>query len=279
MTLLRRRYLDYLILRNLSPATIRSYVGCVAIFARHFGRSPEHLGADDVRRFLLHIRTVEHKSASLQKMHLAALRHLYTHVLGRPEVTAGIPHPKTSPRVPDLPIPDELRAVFACARTPTHRAGFVTLFGTGVRVSELVSLQFGDIDAAAGLVHVRRGKGNRPRRVMLSRWLLRELREFWLLTRHPGPWLFPGSVPGRPLSVRSLQRGLHLAAADAGIARTLTPHVLRHAFATGLLDSGVELPTIQQLLGHADLGTTAVYLHVSTARVRETRSPLDALFE
>ena len=279
MTPLRRRFVDHLHLSNLSERTVQAYVACVASFARHHRKSPEDLGIDDVRAFLLHLRRVRKLGPASQKMHLAALRHLYTHVLGRPEATAGIPHPKVPPRRPDLPTAQELRRLFDAARLPWHRAAFVTLYGTGLRVSELVALQPHDIDSAAGLVHVRRGKGSRTRWVMLSHWLLRELREYWRLTRPPGPWLFPSARPEHHASPRALQAALTLAARRAHIHRKITPHVLRHAFATGLLDSGVELRTIQTLLGHSDLGTTALYLHVSTARVQQTTSPLDAVLE
>ena len=277
MTPLRRRFIDHLTLRNFSESTISSYVCCVRRFALHHGRSPADLGADDVRSYLVHLRRTRKLGPSSQKMALAALRHFYTHVLGAPEVTAGIPHPRVPVCVPDLPTASELRAIFAAARMPAHRALFVTLFATGLRGGEVIALRPDDIDSGAGLVHVRRGKGSKPRRVMLSRWLLHDLRDYWRAARPTGPWLFPGRVPDQHISARAVQNALSLAAEDAGIRRRITPHVLRHAFATGLLDAGVDLRTIQQLLGHADLSTTSLYLHVSTARLRSTRSPLDAL--
>ena len=277
MSPLRKRFIDHLVLRNLSPKTISSYVACVLAFAVFFGKSPADLGADDVRAFLVDLRRTRKLSPSSQKMHLAALRHFYTHILAAPEVTAGIPHPKVPIPLPDLPTRDELRALFAAAGSLQYRVIFETLYATGLRVGEVVALQPGDIDSATGLVRVRRGKGSKPRSVMLSPWLLHDLRDYWRQTRPAGPWLFPGRDPDQQVSTRAIQNALTAAVARAGIQRRLTPHTLRHAFATGLLDSGVDIRTIQRLLGHATLATTSRYLHVSTARIEATASPLDAL--
>ena len=273
----RKLFIDHLTLRNYSSRTISSYVACVAAFAVFFGKSPAELGADDVRTFLVNLRRTRKLSPASQKMHLAALRHFYTHILGTPEVTAGIPHPKVPIVLPDLPTQDELRALFETDERLIYRTLFKTLFATGLRVGEVVALQPGDIDSATGLVRVRRGKGSKPRSVMLSPWLLQELRDYWRQTRPTGPWLFPGRVAAEHISTRAVQNAIKRAAARAGIHRRITPHTLRHAFATGLLDSGVDIRTIQRLLGHATLATTSRYLHVSTARIEATRSPLDAL--
>ena len=277
MSPLRRQFIEHLTLRNFSPRTVQVYVACVAAFALFFGMCPSLLDGAHIRRFLLHLRTVRKLGPASQKMHLAAIRHFYTWVLHKPEVTAGIPHPKVPIVLPDLPTHDELKALFAAAGTIGHRVLFETLFATGLRVGELVALKPEDIDSAAMVVHVRRGKGARPRRVMLSAWLLEHLREYWRQVRPVGPWLFPGRQPEKPISVRAVQNALSRAVVRAGIQRRVTPHTLRHAFATGLLDADVDLPTIQRLLGHADLGTTSRYLHVSDVAVRSTRSPLDAL--
>ena len=277
MSPLRRRFIDHLVLRNYSAKTISAYVSCVAAFAAFFEECPSELDGDDVRQFLLHLRTVRKLSPSSQKMHLAALRHLYTYVLDAPEITAGIPHPKVPVVLPDLPTREELKALFEAAERLQHRVLFETLYATGLRVGEVVALRPEDIDSSAMLVHVRRGKGARPRRVMLSPWLLRDLREYWRRERPTGPWLFSGRDPDRHVSTRAVQAALAEAVARAGIQRRVTPHTLRHAFATGLLDAGVDLPTIQRLLGHAGLGTTERYLHVSNAALSATRSPLDAL--
>ena len=276
---LRKRFIDDLVLRNYSPRTISSYVACVAAFAVFFGKCPSLLGGGHVRRFLLNLRQVRKLGPASQKMHLAALRFLYTHVLCMPDVTAGIPHPKVPVHIPDLPTGGELLALFDAAGSLLYAVIFKALFATGLRVGEIVALQPGDIDSKRGLVHVRRGKGSKPRSVMLSPWLLDDLRNYWRQTRPTGPWLFPSRVPGDHISTRAVQNALKRAAARAGIHRHITPHTLRHAFATGLLDSGVDIRTIQRLLGHATLGTTLRYLHVSTARIEATRSPLDDLLE
>ena len=277
MSSLRNRFIGHLVLRNYSPRTVQSYVGCVAAFSTFFDRSPKQLDGDDVRTFLLHVRTVRGLSTASQKMYLAALRSFYTHVLHAPEVTAGIPYPKVAVVLPDLPSQDELRALFDADERLIYRTLFKTLYATGLRVGEVVALQPGDIDSKHNLIRVRRGKGNKPRSVMLSPWLLRDLRDYWRQTRPTGPWLFPSRTPADHISTRAAQNALKKAVKKAGIQRRLTPHTLRHAFATGLLDSGIDIRTIQRLLGHATLATTSRYLHVSTARIEATRSPFDAL--
>lgn len=276
----RERFVRYLQLRNYSQRTLDSYLRCVDRFERHLPIPYRDRSRADVERFLLHLRRDRKLSPSSQKMHLAAIRAFATHILGRPDLTEGIPHPKVVRSVPELPTQDELRALFAAgwARKPWHGAVLETLFAAGLRLGEVVVLQPRDIDSAHGLVHVRRGKGAKPRSVMLSPWLLRSLRRYWVAARPPGPWLFPGQRKlTEPIATKSVQNAVAMAAKDIGLKRRLTPHVLRHAFATGLLDNGVDLRTIQRLLGHASLETTTVYLHVSTAAVRTTKSPLDAL--
>lgn len=276
----RERFIRYLTLRNYSERTLSTYQRCVARFDR-FQRTPlRSRSRSDIERFLVHLRVERKLGPSSQKMHLAAIRSFTTHVLGRPELTQGIPHPRVVRSIPDLPTRAELRALFAAAwaRKPWHGAVLETMFGAGLRLGEVRMLQPRDIDSAQGLIHVRRCKGAKPRAVMLSPWLLQSLRKYWVAARPTGPWLFPGQRgPSRPLSPKSIQYVVNTASRDIGLQRSLTPHVLRHAFATGLLDQGVDLRTIQRLLGHAHLETTMIYLHVSTARVRATQSPLDDL--
>lgn len=192
MTPLRKQYIDHLFLRNYSPATISAYTSCVVAFALFFARSPTALGVAEVTAFLIHLRKVRKVGPASQKMYLAALRYLYTHILGRPDATAGIPHPKVPIPMRDLPTSKELLRLFDAAEDPRKRAILLTLFAAGLRVSEVVALQPRDIDSAAGLLHVRRGKGARPRSVMLSPWLLDELRDYWRQVRPTGRWLFPG---------------------------------------------------------------------------------------
>lgn len=280
MTPLRKQYIDHLFLRNYSSVTIGAYVRCVVAFAWFFNKRPNLLFKNDVMAFLVNLRKVRKVGPASQKMHLAAIRYLYTNILKTPEVTAGIPYPKVPIPVPDLPTGKELLRLFEVTKDPKHEAIFKTLFATGLRVSEVIALQPRDIDSAAGLVHVRRGKGYKPRSVMLSPWLLDDLRDYWRMVRPSGPWLFPGySDPNEHIAKSTVEGAIKRAAAAAQIQRHITPHTLRHAFATGLLDNDVDLRTIQRLLGHSDIKTTQRYLHVSTARIRSTKSPLDTLLE
>ncbi|MCO4770641.1 MAG: site-specific integrase [Deltaproteobacteria bacterium] len=272
---IEERFVAALRLAWFAETTIRTYTHCLRSFERFHGAGAEDLGHEHMRPYLEYMRNVRGTGITTQRMHVHALRHLYTRVLGRPEVTKGIPTPRPPEVLPDLPTDEELRALFAAAPRARHRALFRTMYATGLRVAEAVRLRPGDIDSAAKLLHVRHGKGGRGRRVMLSRRLLAELRLYWVEERPTGEWLFPGRKGH--ISSASVRAALHRATEVAGIERRITPHTLRHAFATRLLDRGVDLRTIQVLMGHGDLSTTARYLHVSTARIEATRSPLDVL--
>lgn len=278
MTPLRRQLLDALALRNYSLNTTRTYVRQVRRFAEHYGRSPDLLGRDEVVAYLLHLRRDRKLSPSSQTLALSALRFFYTHVLGRPEATDTIPRPKRHTTVPRLPSRDELRRLFRAVTQPWHGVFFKLLYATGLRLSEALALRPEHIDSQQGVIRVVGGKGGKDRHVMLSPWLLRDLRAYWRVRKPGGPWLFPSRTdPSRSVCGRTVQKALEKTAARAGLEHHITPHTLRHAFATGLLDSGVDLRTIQVLLGHSDIRTTTRYLHMSTGRVRATKSPLDSL--
>jgi integrase/recombinase XerD len=275
MTPLRQRFLDDLRLRNYSPRTLEAYVAGVARFARHFGRSPDRLGAEEVRAFQLQL--LERRvSWSLFNQTVCALRFFYGVTLGRPEQLPLIPYGKRPHTLPCVLSPAEVVRLFEAAPPGRDRVLLQTAYACGLRLGELLHLQVTDLDSARMVVHVRQGKGQRGRLVPLSRRLLQELRGYWKQYR-PQSWLFPGAAPERPLHGSNVQRLCQRLLPRAGLSKRATPHTLRHSFATHLLEAGVDLVTLQRILGHRQLATTAHYLHLSTERLRQTPSLLDLL--
>jgi integrase/recombinase XerD len=283
MTPLRQRMIEDLRLRNRSPHTVEAYVGAVAQFARHFGRSPEHLDGEQARRYLLHLVQDRHASWSSYNQARCALQFLYRVTLNRDERFARLPCARTPKRLPTVLARDEVRRLLdAVAHHARDRALLMTLYGAGLRISEALALRPGDVDSPRMLIHVRGGKGDKDRMVGLSPQLLAALRDLWRtrpLPRDPNGWLFPQvRRPERPMEAGTAERIVARAARRAGIARRVSPHTLRHSYATHLLDAGVDLRTIQLLLGHGSLKTTTLYTHVSQAKLNATASPLELLY-
>jgi site-specific recombinase XerD len=276
MTPLRRRFIDDMTLRNLAPRTIATYVDRVARFARHFGASPELLGMEQVRAYLLELIQVQGASWSLFNQTQAALRFLYRTTLGRAWDTGVLRYPRRARSLSVVLGAMELDRFFAAVPGLKFRAILMTAYAAGLRVSEVVRLRVGDIDSRRMVVHVRQGKGGKDRYVMLSPRLLEWLRAYWKAAR-PRDWLFPGRDPRRPIHVTTVELVCRQAAQRAGLGKRVTPHTLRHSFATHLLEAGTDLRTIQMLLGHRSLQTTAVYTHVSAERLHATASPLERL--
>ena len=275
MTPLRQRLIDDLRLRNYSPRTIEAYVAGVARLARHFGRSPDQLGPEEIRAFQLHL--VERKVSWSQFNQTAcALRFFYGITLGRTEQLPEIPYGKRVKTLPSVLAPEEVVRLLAAARPGRERVMLQVAYACGLRIGELTCLQVTDIDSARMVVHVRQGKGRKDRLVPLSLRLLTELRTYWRLHR-PYRWLFPGPSPDRPLCPSTLQKQCQRAVHRAGLKKRCTPHTLRHSYATHLLEAGVDLVTLQAILGHTDLRTTAHYLHVNSRRLQQTPSLLDLL--
>jgi integrase/recombinase XerD len=275
MTPLRQRMIDDMRLKNLSARTIEIYVSRVSTFARYFNRSPQKLGRDDVRAYLLHL--VQKKvSWSSYNQTLGALRFLYEVTLGRKDVLERIPFPKQPKRLPVVLSLEEVTRFLAAVVGIKYRAILMTAYAAGLRLSEVTGLRVADIDSKRMVIRVRQAKGRRDRYVMLSPRLLAVLREYWKVIQ-PTDWLFPGDVPGQPISGKSVHLACVRAARDAGLDKHVTLHTLRHSFATHLLEAGTDLRTIQVLLGHSKLETTAIYTHVSPAAVEATRSPFDRI--
>jgi integrase/recombinase XerD len=275
MTPLRQRFLDDMRLRNYSPRTLETYVCRVAQFALHFGRSPEQLGSEEIRTYQLYLLE-QGASWSQFNQTVSALRFLYRITLGREEDMPMIPYGKKPKRLPCVLSPEEVLRLLQTAPPGRSRQLFQTIYACGLRLEEALHLCAQDIDSARMVVHVRQGKGNKERLVPLSERLLDELRRYWREYR-PRPWLFPGRSRQRLLSPSTVQRRCRLLVADAGISKRATVHTLRHSYATHLLEAGVDVVTLQKLLGHTSLNTTAHYLHLTSNRLQQTPSLLDLL--
>jgi integrase/recombinase XerD len=276
MTPLRQRMLEDLQLRNYSPQTIHCYLRCVAAFAKHFGLSPEHLGPEQVRIYQLFL--VQEKQVSWPSVvqTVCALRFFYRVTLGRPAMLEYIASPQRPLTLPIILSQAEVATLLRTPRNLKHRAILTTLYAAGLRVSELCQLQVTDIDSARMVLRVRQGKGQHDRYVMLSPKLLPLLRHYWQQEK-PRPWLFPGNLRTRPITARMVHRICRDAGQAAHLSKLIHPHVLRHAFATHLLEAAVDLRRIQLLLGHRSLRSTSRYLHVTPQALHAPPSPLDTL--
>ena len=276
MSLLRQRMIHDMELRNYSPRTIEHYVSHVRYFAAFFGKSPDKLGLEHIRSYQVYL--VEEKRVSWSHFNLAvcALRFFYKVTLGKDWMIKHIPYAKRPKTLPVVLSRQEARRFLKCLPQSTIRVVVLTAYSAGLRVSEVVQLQVDDIDSERMLIRVRSGKGQKDRYVPLSKLLLEVLRTYWEFTR-PTKWLFPGRKSNHFISPRTVGRACQQAAKAAGIRKRVTPHTLRHSFATHLLEAGTDIRTIQKLLGHKKLSTTAIYTHVTDAQIRATASPLDIL--
>jgi integrase/recombinase XerD len=274
MTPLRRRLLEELARRNYSPRTVEAYVAGVNRAARHFNRPPDQLTPEDLRAFQLAL-IARGTSWSQFNQVVSALRFFFRHVLDRPDVVPFVPFGKKPKALPVVLSPEHVRQLLDATPPGRERLMFRIAYGCGLRVSELTHLRLGDIDSARRLLWVRAGKGNKDRAVPLPDTLLAELRDHWRAHR-PTDWLFPGRN-GHPVHVATLQRACQVARRVAGLPGRVTIHTLRHCYATHLLEAGVDLPTLQGLLGHGDISTTMRYIHLRADRVPHVRSPLERL--
>ena len=275
MTPLRQRFVDDLRLRNYSPRTIEAYVAGVLRLAKHFKRSPELLGSEEIRAFQLHLLQ-EKVSWSQFNQIVCALRFLYGTTLGRPNQVPHILYGKRPKKLPCVLSPDEVALLFAAARAGRDRMLLQTTYACGLRLSEVLHLEVSAIDSARLLLHVHQGKGRKDRLVPLSLRLLTELRDYWRCYR-PQRWLFPNAAQEGPLCPGTVQRLFQRVRRRAHIGKPATMHTLRHSFATHLLEAGVDILTVQKILGHRQLSTTAHYLHLRSDHLRRLPSLLELL--
>jgi site-specific recombinase XerD len=276
MTPLRQRMLEDMEIRNLSHNTQLSYLQQVSSFARYFQRSPETLGPDEIRAYQVHLTTERKLAPGSLCIIASALRFVYKVTLKRAWVDAVIPLPKKPFKLPVILSREEVARFFESIASRKHRTILMTAYAAGLRVSEVTRLKITDIDSQRMMIRVEQGKNRKDRYVMLSPQLLEILRTYWQTTR-PKQWLFPGDMPGQPISTSAVQQACQKAHRVCGIKKPLTPHSLRHGFATHLLEAGTDVRKIQLLMGHRSLASTARYLKVATTTVCATTSPFDLL--
>ncbi len=278
---LRQRLIEDMTVRGFTEKTRKDYLRIVAGFVAFLGRSPATATAEDMRRFQIHQSELGMHAPAMNST-VAALRFFFTYTVDRPDLSRKlirIPYPR---RLPVVLSPEEVARLLGATTCLKHRAALSVAYGAGLRVAEVAALKMGDIDSERMLIRVERGKGGRYRHAMLSPDLLALLRAWWHDGRRqgvmlPGGWLFPGQNPVKPISTRQLSRVVEAAAEAAELTKHVSPHTLRHSFATHLLEDGVDIRVIQVLLGHAKLDNTALYARVATKTVRTVTSPLDKI--
>lgn len=276
MTPLRHRMIGDMAIRNLADNTQSTYLQQITAYAEHFHRSPEELGPEAVRAYQLYLTQTRMLSASSVSVATGALRFLYKVTLKRDWAVEDIPMPKRPSILPVILGREEVMHFLDSVDSLKHRTILTAAYAAGLRVTEATRLKVTDIDSVRMTLRVDQGKGRKDRYVMLSPRLLDELRAYWKFA-HPTLWLFPGDVDGQPITRGAVESACQKAHRASGIKKPITPHSLRHAFATHLLESGTDLRTIQLLLGHRSLATTARYLKVATRTVCATASPFDWL--
>ena len=276
-SLLRTRLIEDLRIRNYSEKTVKVYVRCVALFAKYFHRSPEELGQDEVRKYQRYLVEEKKSSWTFFNQTVCALRFLYGQTLKVDWPVKQIPFPRQERRLPEVLSLSEVAKFLSCVSALLYRTILQTIYGTGLRLAEALHLKPGDIDSARMVIRVRQGKGKKDRYVTLSPTLLETLREYYKAYRPKGEWLFPNRTGEYPIHPTAVQRACRKASQVAGLNKQATPHMLRHSFATGLLEEGVDLRTIQVNLGHGSLNTTAIYLHVAVGAQQTRREMADLL--
>jgi integrase/recombinase XerD len=277
MSPLRRRMIEDMQIRNLTPNTQRVYVAQVVHFAAHFRKSPDLLGPDEIRTYLLHLTRERRLAASSIIVTVSALRFFYTVTLKRPWIVEDdIPAGHQAKKLPVVLSKAEVARFLGAVDNLKHRMVLTVCYATGLRISEAIRLTPAAIDSKRMVIRVEHGKGRKDRYVMLPPTLLDMLRDYWKRT-HPGEWLFPGRSPGQPVHPLTINLTCREVARRCGIGKPVAPHALRHAFAVHLLEAGTDLRTIQLLLGHRNLSTTAQYLMIATSKVCATASPLESL--
>ena len=274
-TTLKGRMIEDMQLRGLSPHTQNAYLMRVTLFARYFGKLPDKLGEEDVRKYLLHLVNDKHVSYGVLNITYYALRFMYEVTLKRPWEVKKLPHPKKPQRLPVILNKGEVQRILSVTTNLKHKAMLSLAYSSGLRVSEVAHLKVSDIDPSRMAVLVRQGKGQRDRYTILSKVALETIIRY-LRKYRPTSWLFPGMIPGRPITDKSIGLVMRDVKKRAGITKRATVHSLRHAFATHLLEEGTDPRRVQVLLGHRSLRTTAIYLHVSPKDLSNITSPLDS---
>jgi len=276
----RQMMLEELQRRNFSPTTVRSYLSAVERFARYFKCRPDRLNQTHLRSYQAYLLRTGQLQPKTVRLHVSALRFFFVKTLRRRYLLDDTPYPKAPQRLPSILSVEDMARLIEAADGLYHRTMVMMLYSTGMRSAELLQLQVADIDSRRMLIHIRQGKGGRDRYVPLSPTLLATLRVYYRWMR-PQTWLFPGTVHNwradKPITKRVLWNAVVIAATRAGVRRRVSPHLIRHSYATHLLERGADLRTIQLLLGHVNIRHTALYLHLSQKHLQAVANPLDAL--
>jgi site-specific recombinase XerD len=276
MTELRRLMIQAMTVRGMAPRTQHAYVSAVRRLAKHYRRSPDQLTSGEVQSYLARLIEVEGLSWSTCSIAANAFRFLYHVSMGLKEIDFEVPLPRQPQRLPEILSSEEVSLLFESVAHPKHRLALETIYACGLRLSEATQLKVRDMDRGRMTVRIEQGKGRKDRYVPLSKRLLKRLDHYWA-TRQPRHWVFEGNTPDRCLHVTAVQKAYTLAKLRAGIQKRGGVHALRHAYATHLIESGVDVLTVQRLLGHRSVSTTMRYFHLSQARIAVVRSPLDLL--
>lgn len=276
-SLLRTRMIEDLRIRNYSERTIEIYVRCVAEFAKHFGQSPDTLGPGEIREYQRYLVEDKHASWATFNQSVCALRFFYSTTLNKDWIILHIPFPRRDKRLPVVLSIDEVAKLLSCVRNLKSRTILQTIYAAGLRVSEALALTPGDIDSSRMVLRIRLAKGHQDRYVTLSPSLLQVLRDYYKAYQPKGDWLFPSRNSDQPTDSTTVQRACTRAGRQAGLTKRVTPHTLRHSFATNMLEQGVNLRRIQILLGHSSLNTTAAYLHIAVGAEQSRPEMVDLL--
>jgi integrase/recombinase XerD len=278
VTQLRKMMLEELQRRNYSQTTVNTYLKVVEDFARYFHRPPDELGKEHIRAYQVHLFQERKLGARTVGLHTAALRFFFCRTLKRMYPVEEVPYPRAPRRLPIILTREEAIRLIDSASNLFHRAMLITMYSTGMRRAELCRLKVEDIGSTRMLIHIRQGKGGKDRDVPLSPKVLETLREYWRWMK-PKTYMFPGTINGsradKPITPKVLWEACREAAERAGITKAVRPHLLRHSFATHLVEAGADLPTVQALLGHTDLKPTSIYLHLSERHIKAAGTPLD----
>ncbi len=261
-------------IRGLAKNTRQSYLKKMHCFVRHFMRPPDQLTAEHVKQYQLFLTKERCIKWSAFNTHVSSIRFFYRNVLEVDWDVERIPYQRAGKRLPEILSGSQVVALFEAVTNLKHRAILMTLYAAGLRTGEALHLRLGDIDSKRMMIRIDQGKGRKDRYAMLSAKLLETLRRYWRESR-PDPWLFPGRDRSRPLTRESVGHVFARARKKVGILKDISPHSLRHSFATHLLERGVNIRVIQRLLGHRNVRTTEIYTHVAETYVRDTKSPLD----
>lgn len=273
---LRQKMIEEMKLRRFAQKTQDAYVSAVLGLAKHYDQSPDLLDKEKIQKYLLYLMEERHLAWSTCNVAVAGMRFFYTQTLGWDAMHLGIPPMRSQAKLPEILSFGEIERLLKCACDLKHRALLMTTYGAGLRVSEVVNLHITDIDSKRMTIKVRQGKGNKDRYSILSSRLLTELRTYYREYK-PGFWLFHGRHNDRQLCIGTAQKMYYTAKKRAGITKEGGIHTLRHCFATHLLEAGVDLRTIQSLMGHASLITTMNYLRVTSKQLAAIKSPLDLI--